>query len=88
MWDSNHNPADYDENLGRGEVPQLACHQLNINTSASLAIACEVLARRVIHRAPPEKIHSMMSTRFSHREMDGDESDRLSAVEVAIDSHW
>ncbi|KAK7695377.1 hypothetical protein QCA50_000012 [Cerrena zonata] len=68
MWDSNHNPADYDENLGR-------------------AIACEVLARRVIHRAAPEKIHTMMSTRFVHREVDGDESDRLSAIELAIDSH-
>lgn len=20
MWDANHNPADYDENLGRGNV--------------------------------------------------------------------
>lgn len=52
------------------------------------AIACEVLARRVIHRSPPEKIHSMMSTRFTHREVDGDESDRLSAIELGIDSHW
>lgn len=53
-----------------------------------IAIACEVLARRVIHRAAPEKIHTMMSTRFVHREVDGDESDRLSAIELAIDSHW
>ncbi|KAH8094840.1 hypothetical protein BXZ70DRAFT_991717 [Cristinia sonorae] len=68
MWDANHNPADYGENLGR-------------------AIACEVLARRVIHRAPPDRITPMMSTRFMHREIDGDESEKVSALEMAIDSH-
>lgn len=51
------------------------------------AIACEVLARRVIHLAPPDKMHAMMSSRFRHREVDGDESERLSAIEIAIDSH-
>ncbi|TCD69242.1 hypothetical protein EIP91_008345 [Steccherinum ochraceum] len=51
------------------------------------AIACEVLARRVIHRAPPDRITSMMSTRFMHREVDGDDSEKVSALEMAIDSH-
>ncbi|KAI0796957.1 hypothetical protein C8Q75DRAFT_218668 [Abortiporus biennis] len=68
MWDANHNPADYGENLGR-------------------ATACEVLARRVIHRCPPDRITAMMSTRFMHREVDGDESEKVSALEMAIDSH-
>lgn len=30
----------------------------------------------------------MMSTRFTHREVDGDEGDKTSALEMAIDSHW
>lgn len=68
MWDANHNPADYGENLGR-------------------AIACEVLARRVIHLSPEDRITPMMSTRFMHREIDGDESEKISALEMAIDSH-
>lgn len=29
-----------------------------------------------------------MSTRFTHRELDGDVSDKNSALELAIDSHW
>ncbi|KAI0089070.1 calcium activated cation channel [Irpex rosettiformis] len=68
IWEANHNPADYDENLCR-------------------AIACEVLARRVIHVSPPERITSMMSTRYTHKELDGDNSDKTSALEMAIDSH-
>ncbi|KAJ3556721.1 hypothetical protein NM688_g1867 [Phlebia brevispora] len=68
MWDANHNPADYEENIGR-------------------ATACEVLARRVIHVSPADRIATMMSTRFTHRELDGDASDKTSALEMAIDSH-
>lgn len=30
----------------------------------------------------------MMSTRYTHREVDGDISDKSSALEMAIDSHW
>ncbi|KAI0772122.1 hypothetical protein BD413DRAFT_548533 [Trametes elegans] len=51
------------------------------------AIACEVLARRVLHQAPPEKISAVMSSRFRHKEVDGDVSGRSSALEMAIDSH-
>ncbi|KAI0638379.1 hypothetical protein C8Q77DRAFT_1154034 [Trametes polyzona] len=51
------------------------------------ATACEVLARRVVHQAPPEKISAIMSSRFRHREIDGDVSGRVSALEMAIDSH-
>ncbi len=29
-----------------------------------------------------------MSTRFKHRQIDGDESDMTSALEMAIDLHW
>lgn len=52
------------------------------------AVACEVLARRVIHQAPPDRVTPMMSTRFRHREVDGDLSEKASALEMAIDSHW
>ncbi|KAF9464883.1 hypothetical protein BDZ94DRAFT_1296902 [Collybia nuda] len=68
MWDANHNPADYGENLGR-------------------AIACEVLARRIVHIAPPDRMSIIMSSRFQHRQVDGDESEMSSALEMAIDSH-
>jgi hypothetical protein len=51
------------------------------------AIACEVLARRIVHNAPPERLNSIMSTRFRHEEWDGDESSLSSALELAIDSH-
>lgn len=52
------------------------------------ATACEVLARRIIHVSPVDRITPMMSTRFTHREVDGDSSDKTSALEMAIDSHW
>ncbi|KAJ7180384.1 calcium activated cation channel [Mycena crocata] len=68
MWDANHNPADYGENLGR-------------------ATACEVLARRLVHMAPPDTLNAIMSTRFQHIQVDGDKSDLSSALEMAIDSH-
>ncbi len=29
-----------------------------------------------------------MSTRFTHRALDGDDSEKTSALEMAIDSHW
>ncbi|KAL7282554.1 hypothetical protein ACG7TL_004025 [Trametes sanguinea] len=51
------------------------------------ATACEVLARRVVHQAPPEQISAVMSSRFRHKEVDGDVSGRVSALEMAIDSH-
>ena len=47
-----------------------------------------MIARRVIHEAPPEKITIMLSTRFRHQELDGDVSEKANALEVAIDSHW
>lgn len=53
-----------------------------------LAVACEVLARRIVHLAPPDRLHSLMSTRFKHRQLDGDISEMSSALEMAIDSHW
>ncbi|KAG6903417.1 hypothetical protein C0995_005440 [Termitomyces sp. Mi166 len=52
------------------------------------AIACEVLARRIVHMSPPENLRSIMSSRFQHRQLDGNKSDMTSALEVAIDSNW
>ncbi|EED82653.1 predicted protein [Postia placenta Mad-698-R] len=51
------------------------------------AVACEVLARRVIHQAPSEKVVPMMARRFRYTEVDGGMSDKASALELAIDSH-
>ncbi|KAG2155006.1 uncharacterized protein EDB93DRAFT_1080810 [Suillus bovinus] len=51
------------------------------------AVACEVLARRIVHQSPTEKIKFLMSTRYRHREHDGDISEASSALEIAIDTH-
>ncbi|KAG1815632.1 uncharacterized protein BJ212DRAFT_230992 [Suillus subaureus] len=51
------------------------------------AVACEVLARRIIHQSPSEKVTSLMSTRHRHREPNGDISEASSALEIAIDTH-
>ncbi|KAH8118466.1 calcium activated cation channel, partial [Phellopilus nigrolimitatus] len=51
------------------------------------AIACEVLARRIVHRAPPDRLTSIMSTRYRLLGWDGDKSDLSSALELAIDTH-
>lgn len=51
------------------------------------AIACEVLARRIVHNAPQERLKSIMSTRYRHKEWDGDDSSLSSALELAIDQH-
>lgn len=54
----------------------------------NLAIACEVLARRVVHRMPPERLTVVMSTRYRRLEWDGDQSELSSALELAIDTDW
>ncbi|KAH7930691.1 hypothetical protein BV22DRAFT_1139072 [Leucogyrophana mollusca] len=51
------------------------------------ATACEVLARRIVHLSSVDRITSIMSTRFRHREPDGDVSELTSALEIAIDTH-
>jgi hypothetical protein len=53
-----------------------------------LATACEVLARRIVHLTEPEKIKDIMSNRYQHRQVDGDESEMSSALELAIDQNW
>ena len=58
------------------------------NSHIFTATACEVLARRIIHVSPPDRITTMMSTRYTYREVDGDVSDKISALELAVDSHW
>lgn len=49
------------------------------------ALACETLARRVLHTVPPDRLDDIMSTRFRHAEWDGDNSTLISALELAID---
>ncbi|KAH8830357.1 calcium activated cation channel [Flagelloscypha sp. PMI_526] len=51
------------------------------------AIACEVLARRIVHFAPAESLNSLLSTRFRHRQIDGDISGYANCLEMAIDSN-
>ncbi|KAG8922818.1 hypothetical protein FRC03_008681 [Tulasnella sp. 419] len=51
------------------------------------AIACEVLARRIVHNLPPERINAVLSARFRFKEWDGDTSSISSALETAIDQH-
>jgi hypothetical protein len=51
------------------------------------ATACEVLARRIVHNLPVDRLESVMSTRFRYRESDGDVSAPTSCLETAIDQH-
>lgn len=51
------------------------------------AAACEMLARRLVHRVPPNRLQSVMSTRYRYRERDGDASAPICALETAIDQH-
>lgn len=51
------------------------------------ATACEVLARRIVHTLSPDRLDSVMSSRFRYREHDGDISAPTSALETAIDQH-
>ena len=46
-----------------------------------------MLARRIVHLAEPDRIASIMSTRYQHRQVDGDASEMANALEVAIDQH-
>ena len=51
------------------------------------AIACEVLARRIVHTTPGDKLMSVMSTRYRYCARDGDISSPSSALEIAIDQN-
>jgi hypothetical protein len=51
-------------------------------------IACEVIARRVVHTRPRSRLNVILSTRFPYHNRDGDDGDFSSALELAIDSHW
>ncbi|KZW04355.1 hypothetical protein EXIGLDRAFT_663857 [Exidia glandulosa HHB12029] len=51
------------------------------------ATACEVLARRIVHLLEPDRLMTVMSTRFRYLENDGDPSSPSSALESAIDQH-
>jgi hypothetical protein len=82
---ANSDAADYDENLGRGDS-FLNCDIYRAQ-SCHVAVACEVLARRIVHKSPPDKLVSILSTRYEHMHSDGD-IELSSALELAIDTHW
>lgn len=85
LVEANRNPADYGENRGRGKL-SLFIFLLYV-VSHFVATACEVLARRIVHNSPSERIPAIMSSRYRHRQRDGD-IEFTSAIELAIDSHW
>ncbi|KLO16355.1 calcium activated cation channel [Schizopora paradoxa] len=51
------------------------------------AIACEVLSRRILHKAPTDRHIGIMSMRYRHLSRDGEYSDMTSALELAIDTN-
>lgn len=51
-------------------------------------MACEVIARRIIHLTEPDSIKSVMSMRYKYRQIDGEESEMSNALELAIDQDW
>ena len=42
----------------------------------------------MVHLSPAARLNDIMSTRFSHVEWNGEQSDLSTALELAIDSHW
>lgn len=70
------------------EVENTLAYHYNFSHVLLLAIACEVLARRIVHKTPQDRLTTVMSTRYRHLEWDGDNSDLSSALELAIDTHW
>lgn len=52
------------------------------------AVTCEVLARRIVHQTPLDRVIPIITNRYTYRESDGDISEASSALEVAIDNHW
>ncbi|KAH9179551.1 calcium activated cation channel [Lactarius sanguifluus] len=50
------------------------------------AIACEVLARRIVHKSPGDRVPALLSSRYKHCQSDGG-IEVSSAIELAIDSH-
>lgn len=48
-------------------------------------VACEAIARRIVHRTPMHEQYALLSKRFTRIESDGDESMPASALETAID---
>lgn len=51
------------------------------------SMACEVIARRVVHSMPFDRLEAIMSARWRYRDSDGDVSAPVSALETAIDQH-
>ncbi|CCM00664.1 uncharacterized protein FIBRA_02703 [Fibroporia radiculosa] len=79
LWDATNNPADWGENHGRGMFVLLAgsAYLNSHRTSAFLKLS----------PAPSDKVVPMLSTRFRHKEIDDDYSEKSSALEAAFDSH-
>ena len=64
------------------------CNPADYGENHSRAIVCEILARRIVHLVAPDRLNSVMSTRYRHLRLDGEMSEMSNALELAIDSHW
>lgn len=88
IYDANHNPADYGENMGRGDIQLTdipsSTSDLCYNCSAT---ACEVIARRIVRLYDSQRLNDVMSSRYRHIDRDGDPSAVSSALELAVDQH-
>ncbi|GJJ07175.1 hypothetical protein Clacol_001375 [Clathrus columnatus] len=51
------------------------------------ATACEIIARKLIHIVGPERLASIMSTRYRYRDNEGNISSPSSVFEFAVDKH-
>lgn len=52
------------------------------------AVACEVLARKIVHASPRDRLAHIMSTRYKYKEDNAEFEDMSSALELAIDQNW
>ncbi|KAG9317378.1 hypothetical protein JVU11DRAFT_1577 [Chiua virens] len=51
------------------------------------AVACEVIARKVVHQTPLDKVVGLVTNRYRYRENDGEISEASSTLEVAVENH-
>ena len=85
MGDASNNPAHYGDNLCRG-TGSFGSTLYRLTSYA--AVACEVLARKIVHASPRDRLAHIMSTRYKYKDDDAEFAVTSSALELAIDQEW
>jgi hypothetical protein len=62
--------------------------QLYTAPTSYAAVACEVLARQIVHASPRDRLAHIMSARYKYKEDNAEFAVTSSALELAIDQEW